>query len=86
MNMEPTAIRHASVRAAIGICCARSNLRRTIRIALVVGLLLSAINEGDVLLRGDVTSGVALKIAMNFVVPLVVSNLGVLAGTRTEKL
>lgn len=67
---------------AVEICCARSTLRRTVLIAAVVGLVLTAINEGDSLVRGDVSAATGIKIAFNFVVPFVVSNLGVLAGTR----
>lgn len=64
------------------ICCARPTLRRTARIAAVVGLVLTAINEGDTLVRGAVSVGIAIKIVFNFLVPFAVSNLGVLAGTR----
>lgn len=70
------------VSDAIQICCARTTLRRTIRIAAVVGLVLTGINEGDSLVRGTVSAAIAIKIVFNFLVPFVVSNLGVLAGTR----
>jgi hypothetical protein len=70
------------VAVAIEICCARPTLRRTARIAAVVGLVLTAINEGDTLVRGAVSLAIAIKIVFNFLVPFVVSNLGVLAGTR----
>ena len=70
------------VAVAIEICCARPTLRRTARIAAVVGLVLTAINEGDTLVRGAVSVAIAIKIVFNFLVPFVVSNLGVLAGTR----
>jgi len=64
-------------------CIAPSNLRRTVTIALVVGCVLSLINEGDVLVHGHATGSTGLKIGLNFVVPFIVSNLGVLAGTKT---
>lgn len=70
------------VAVAIQICCTRATLRRTIRIALVVGLVLTGINEGDSLVRGVVSAVTAIKIVFNFLVPFFVSNLGVLAGTR----
>ena len=70
------------VAVAIEICCARPTLRRTARIAAVVGLVLTAINEGDTPVRGAVSVAIAIKIVFNFLVPFVVSNLGVLAGTR----
>jgi hypothetical protein len=74
--------RRARVSVALEICCARPTLRRTIRIAAVVGLVLTAINEGDGLVRGAFSAATGIKIVFNFLVPFVVSNLGVLAGTR----
>jgi hypothetical protein len=60
-------------------------LRATLRIALVVGVVLTAINEGDLLVRGRYTVAPAVKVPLNFVVPFVVSNLGLLAGrTRPQ--
>lgn len=61
--------------------CGRSeNLRATTRIALAVGLVLTAINEGDTLAAGDLGVGLAVKIPLNFIVPFIVSNLGLLAA------
>ena len=45
-----------------------------------MGLVLTAINQLDVILRGDLTTGVWIKCGLNFCVPFVVSNLGLLAG------
>jgi hypothetical protein len=66
-------------------CRKRANLRRTTRIALVVGTILTLINQADVLLRGDATLLTAVKIPLNYVVPFIVSNLGVISGARTER-
>lgn len=70
------------VAGALEVCRAPTTLRKTLRIALVVGCVLTAINEGDEIVRGAFTTAVAIKVGLNFVVPFVVSNLGVLAGTR----
>jgi hypothetical protein len=67
-------------RAAVSYCAQPAHLRRTVRIALVVGLVLTAINQLDVLLRGDAEALTYVKCALNLVVPFVVSNLGLLAG------
>lgn len=75
----------ASIAHAIGVCRRRDNLRRTIRIALVVGAILTAINEGDVLIHGEASAATAVKILFNFLIPFVVSNLGVLAGDRSAR-
>ena len=72
------------MRDAIRICMRREYLRRTIRIALVVGTILTAINQGDVILGGDATALTWIKMALNYCVPFVVSNLGLLAGKRAE--
>ena len=63
-------------------CRRPEHLRRTLRIALVVGLVLTAINQLDVLLSGHVGTGTYVKCALNFVVPFIVSNLGLLSGRR----
>ena len=70
------------IALAIDVCCAPPTLRRTGRIAAVVGLVLTGINEGDSLVHGDVSAVTGIKMALNFLVPFIVSNLGVLAGTR----
>lgn len=70
------------VSEAVGYCFEPRHLRRTARIALVVGLLLTAINQGDVIAGGEATLGTWLKCATNFMVPFVVSNLGLLSGRR----
>ncbi len=70
---------------AFDTCRTPTNLRRTLTIALVVGCILSIINEGDVIVHGHAIAATGLKIGFNFVVPFIVSNLGVLAGTRTAK-
>lgn len=71
------------MRAALAYCLRRDHLRQTLRIALVVGVVLTAINQLDVILRGDGTAITWVKCGLNFVVPFVVSNLGLLAGRRT---
>lgn len=52
-------------------------------IAAVVGIVLTAINEGDLLVRGRVDGSLAFKLPLNFLVPFVVSNLGLLTSRRT---
>lgn len=58
------------------------HLRRTIRIALAVGTILTAINQGDVILGGDAVALTWVKVGLNYCVPFVVANLGLLAGRR----
>lgn len=73
----------ARVRRAVDYCLAPARLRRTATIALVVGTLLTLLNEGDVILGGGATSATALKAGLNYLVPFAVSNLGLLSGRET---
>lgn len=83
MSVEVTPTR--GWRVAITTCREPANLRKTLRIALVVGSVLTLINQGDVLVRGEATVLTGVKIGLNFVVPFIVSNLGVLAGDRSAR-
>jgi hypothetical protein len=73
------------MRDALDICLRPEHLRRTLTIALVVGTLLTAINQADVIARGDATSATLAKAVLNYIVPFVVSNLGLLAGRPREQ-
>jgi hypothetical protein len=72
------------VRDALSICMRREHLRRTAKIALVVGTILTLINQADVIIRGDAEALTWVKVILNYCVPFVVSNLGLLAGKRAE--
>jgi hypothetical protein len=72
--------RWAAVRAACAYCFQREHLARTLRIAFVVGIVLTAINQGGVILGGDATTATWVRCGLNFVVPFVVSNAGLLSG------
>ena len=82
MTAAPTRTRYR-LKAALEACADWANLRRTIPIALVVGVVLTLINQLDVLVAGRATTLTAVKIGLNFCVPFVVSNLGLLAGRRS---
>jgi hypothetical protein len=58
------------------------HLRSTGTISLVVGTVLFAINQLDIVLEGDATVVTWLKIGLTYLVPFVVSNLGILTATR----
>ena len=72
----------AITREAFAFCLQRRNLRRTLPIALVVGVVLTLINQGGVITAGHATSGTWIRCALNFVVPFLVSNAGLLSGRR----
>jgi hypothetical protein len=73
------------MKEALRICMRPEHLRRTLRIAFVVGVILTLINQTDVIIGGDATAFTWVKVGLNFCVPFVVSNLGLLAGKRAER-
>ena len=73
-----------SAREALRICLRPEHLPRTLRIALVVGTTLTIINQADVILGGDATTGTWIKAILTYCAPVVVSNLGLLVGKRAE--
>src|SRR5262249_43087061 len=56
--------------------------QRAVRVAAVVGTILFFINQADVVLSGHLTSIVALKIALTFLVPFSVSTYSALQINR----
>jgi hypothetical protein len=71
-------------REALAVVLYRPHLRKTLWIAVVVGTVLFAINQLDVVLRGAATSVVWLKVALTYLVPFCVSNTGVLIASRRK--
>jgi anti-sigma factor RsiW len=71
-----------AIRAAVRYCLRRPQLRLTIPIALVTGVVLSLVNMGGMLLRGRIDLGVCVSCAMDFLVPFVALNLGLLLLLR----
>jgi hypothetical protein len=62
----------------------RQALRKTIKIALVVGTLLSLINQGSVVFGGRATWVTWVRVGFNYLVPFCVSSIGYLSATRTR--
>ncbi len=56
---------------------------RSLRASLVVGTVLTALNQGDVLLRGDLPAALWWKVPLTYVVPFLVATYGAL-GSRSE--
>ena len=70
------------------VVCVRCALRdralvlRSLRVALVVGTILTAINQGGAILSGAWTASLAWKIPLTYVVPYVVATWGALGSLR----
>jgi hypothetical protein len=63
----------------------RPHLGQTIRVAVVVGTVLFAINQLDVVLAGKATWVTWLKTALTYLVPFLVANYGLLVGSQRHE-
>ena len=52
------------------------------RVALVVGTILTLVNQGSVILGGDASAVTWIRVAVNYLVPFVVASVGYLAPFR----
>lgn len=84
MNRNEPRIEWRTWPEAFALFVTGATLTTCIPIALVVGLLLSTINQGDVIASGSATAVTWLKVGMNFVIPFCVSSYGFLNGCRSE--
>jgi hypothetical protein len=72
----------STIASALKVCCEWRHVRATGGIALIVGTWLTVVNQADVALTSGVDAKLLLKIAINYLTPFVVSNLGLLARKR----
>jgi hypothetical protein len=63
----------------------RALLRRSIITCLIVGAILTVINQGDRLLRGELDAAMGWKIGLTFLVPFVVATLSGAAVIRSRE-
>jgi hypothetical protein len=76
------AARRLIPRALIGYCLRRRQLRITLPLGLLAGLALSLINQGYMIFNGRVDVGMCAMCALDFVIPFVALNIGLLLATR----
>ena len=69
-------------REAVSVIVAPQHLKRTVSVALIVGSALFARTQLNVIVAGHADTIVWLKAALTYLTPLLVSNFGVLSGTR----
>ncbi len=60
-------------------------LRRSLVIALIVGTILLAINQGDVLLRAEWPQALWWKVPLTYLVPFLVATWGALVNGRVRR-
>lgn len=61
-----------------------ATVRTAAPVAAVVGTLLSAVNQGHVLLGGAAGTGTWVRVAVNFLVPFCVASIGFLSACRVR--
>jgi len=66
----------------IGLATSRSVVQRATVVALVVGSILVIINHGDAIVRGDLSAGRLLRIALTIAVPYCVSTYSSVSALR----
>ncbi|MGH2877738.1 MAG: nitrate/nitrite transporter NrtS [Solirubrobacteraceae bacterium] len=71
-------------REAIAVVRQPRHLRRTAATAVIVGTVLFAINQLNVVVAGHATTLVWLKVGLTYLVPFTVSNIGILIATRQQ--
>lgn len=77
--------RWSTAREALAVCFLRTTLRKTVPIALVVGTILSLINQAGVIFGGNATGTTWIRVGANFLVPFCVSSTGFLSATRRHR-
>ena len=55
---------------------------RCIRIALLVGTVLALVNQGDALVRGELSVTLGVKLSLDYLIPFLVSSTGYVAARR----
>jgi len=65
--------------------CRPPVFRRCVVVALVVGTLLSLLNQGDVIIVGRFNRVIALRIIGNYLIPFVVANLGAMSSPPHDR-
>jgi hypothetical protein len=61
----------------------RDVVSRAFKVGTIVGVILIALNQGDLILAGAITSSVALKIVLTPLVPYLVSTYSSVAAIRS---
>jgi len=69
-------------REAIRVVAYPVHLKKTVGIGLGVGTVLFCVNQLGVVIRGDTTALVWVKVAITYLVPFANSNFGVLIASR----
>lgn len=83
-STERTATWSRPSEAVWWFLCGRT-ARTAAPVALIVGTILSAVNQGHLVLAGDIGPATWVRIAVNFLVPFCVASIGYLAARRSQQ-
>jgi hypothetical protein len=72
-------------REALALFCRGATFSTAAPVALIVGTILSLVNQLHVVLDGDGTWATWVRIAVNYAVPYCVASIGFLAARRTPR-
>lgn len=73
------------MKAWFAIATETSVRRRALKVAFVVGSILAVINHGDVVLSGQATATVWIKIVLTFLVPYCVATFASVQAIRQQQ-
>jgi hypothetical protein len=71
---------------AVALICRGATCPTAAKISLVVGTVLTLANQGAVLVAGDISAATWARVAVNYLVPFLVSSIAYLAPFRTTRL
>jgi anti-sigma factor RsiW len=71
--------------AAVRYCLRRSQLRLTVPAGLLVGAALALVNQGGMLLHGDIDVGMCAICSLDFLLPFVAMNVVLVAAARVVR-
>ena len=81
-DSEPARPKRSGAAEMIVLFARGTTLRSCLPVAAVVGCVLSAINEGARIASGHVGWTTGVQVALNFLVPFLVSSYGYLSAAR----
>jgi hypothetical protein len=61
-----------------------ATLRTGLRVSVFVGTILSVVNQGETIADGNATPATWVRVAVNYLVPFLVSSYGFLAARRRD--
>ena len=72
-------------RQALGLFTRGVTVRVAGGVALVVGTILTVVNQGSVVIGGEASRLTWIRVGVNYLTPYVVASIGFLGGCRAER-